>query len=93
MAEMREANCLQDESYDPSWGAWLIITYGTDIDIVIRKRFITAIKDPMTAFNIYLTLPWLTDDEDRLLGEKFKGKLPTAEAELEKGIVTRAKWQ
>jgi hypothetical protein len=77
--------------YDPSWGIWLLRKFGEEIDIAIRKRLIIAIKDPMTAFELYLELPWLTDEEDKLLEEKFKGKLPTTEADLGKGIVKRAK--
>lgn len=59
----------------------------------IRRVLIGKIQDPMRAFQAYLTFDWLTDEEDKLLEEKFKGKLPTAEKELESGIVTRAKWQ
>lgn len=93
MAEMRDAKCLEDKDYNPSWGIWLLVTFGAEMDGIMRKRLMGSIKDAMAAFGLYLTLPWLTDEEDSLLEEKFKGKLPTAEAELEKGIVTRAKWQ
>lgn len=79
--------------YEPSWGIWLLYKFGVEIDIAVRKKLILAIKDSMMAFVVYLTFSWLTSEEDKLLEEKFKGKLPTAEAELEKGIVTRAKWQ
>jgi hypothetical protein len=57
----------------------------------IRKVLIGKIQNPMMAFRLYITLSWLTDEEDKLLEEKFKGKLPAAEDELKKGIVTRAK--
>lgn len=77
--------------YDPAWGIWLLHKFGTEIDIAIRKRLIIAIKDPMTAFQVYLELAWLTTEEDILLEEKFKGKLPTAENELATGVVKRAK--
>jgi hypothetical protein len=77
--------------YDPAWGIWLLQKFGAEIDIAIRKRLIIAIKNPMMAFQVYLKFAWLTGEEDKLLEDKFKGKLPTAEAELEKGIVTRAK--
>ena len=79
--------------YEPGWGIWLLYKFGTEIDITVRKKLIITIKDSMMAFSVYLTFSWLTDDEDRLLEEKFVGKLPTAEAELRDGIVTRAKWQ
>jgi len=73
------------------WAVWDLTVRGADVDPAIRKVLISKIKDPMMAFQVYLSLAWLTDEEDKLLEEKFKGKLPTAEAELEKGIVTRAK--
>ena len=57
----------------------------------IRKVLIGKIKDPMRAFSVYLTFDWLTDEEDKLLEEKFKGKLPKAEQELATGKVTRAR--
>jgi len=80
-----------DADFNPAWGIWLLRKFGDELDIAIRKRLIIAIKDPMTAFELYLELAWLTDEEDKLLEEKFRGKLPIAEAELEKGIVKRAK--
>ena len=49
------------------------------------------ITDPMMAFQLYLRAGWLKDEEDKLLEAKFKGKLPTAEAELANGIVKRMK--
>jgi len=82
-----------DPTYAIGWGIWLLVKFGAEIDLPLRKKVIDAVKDAMTAFGLYLTLNWLTDEEDKLLEEKFKGKLPTAENELEKGIVTRAKWQ
>lgn len=91
--EMRDASCLQDKDYNPSWGVWLLISFGTGIDIIIRKRLIIAIKDPMMALRLYLDLDWLTDEEDRLLEGIFKGKLPTPEKKLTDGTLTRAKWQ
>ena len=57
----------------------------------IRKVLIGKIKDPMMAFSIYLTFDWLTDEEDKQLEDKFKGKLPTAKKELKDRIVKRAK--
>jgi hypothetical protein len=57
----------------------------------IRKVLIDKIKGPMIAFSLYVSLDFLTEEEDKLLEEKFKGKLPTAEKELEDGKVTRAK--
>jgi len=70
---------------------WTLLKLGRDAPPELRDILITKVKDPMVAFSLYLRLEWLTDEEDKLLEEKFKGKLPTAEAELKKGIVTRAK--
>mgnify|MGYP001592921162 CR=1 FL=1 len=80
-----------DKTWDAHWGIWLLQKFGTEIDISVRKRLITAVEDSMLAFRTYLDLPWLTDGEDKLLESIFEGKLPTAEEELKKGIVKRAK--
>jgi hypothetical protein len=80
-----------DRAYNPNWGLWLLGQFGTDFSTSIRKRLLAAIKDPMSAFNAYLTFAWLTSEEDKLLEEKFKQKLPAALKELDDGIVTRAK--
>ena len=87
------ADGCKDADFNPSWGIWYLYHFGEETDVRNRKKVIAAIKDPMMAFVSYLNFTWLTDDEDKLLEEKFKGKLPAAEIELEKGIVTRAKWQ
>ena len=57
----------------------------------LRLKFINNIMDPMVAFNIYISIENLTDEEDTLLKTKFEGKLPTAEKELRTGIVSRSK--
>lgn len=75
----------------PGWAAWDLQMFGEEEDIEIRKVMIVKIKEPMMAFRLYCTLSWLTGKEDVLLEAMFKGKLPTAEKELEDGIVTRAK--
>lgn len=84
----------KDADYKPWFGIWFLHTFGEEIDPSLRKKiFASSVKDPMMALQLYLSLAWLTAEEDKLLEEMFKGKLPTAEEELEKGIVTRAKWQ
>lgn len=80
-----------DDKFDQSWGVWYLVIYGEKTHPDIRKKLILRIKDPMMAFNIYCRLAWLTDEEDKLLKEKFRGKLPLAEAELSSGIAKRAK--
>ena len=85
------ARDLAENIKDQSWAYWDLHVLGAITDSEVRKILIGKIEDPMIAFNLYLSLPWLTDEEDKLLEEKFKGKLPTAEKELADGIVKRAK--
>jgi len=87
------ADGCSDKDFNPIWGIWFLHTFGAETDTTLRQKLLAAIKDSMQAFSVYLTFAWLTDEEDRLLEGKFRGKLPTAEKELENGIVTRAKWQ
>jgi len=56
-----------------------------------RANYIEDIQDPMIAFNLYVTFKHLTDAEDTLLETKFVGLLPTAEKELDDGVVVREK--
>lgn len=74
-----------------SWAAWYLEVIGNKADLEIRKCMIVKITDPMQAFSIYLGCDFLTDEEDRLLEEKFIGKLPRAEQELRDGVVRRKK--
>lgn len=74
-----------------SWVSFSLTLYFNQFDIEIRKLLIKKITDPMKAFLLYLKLKDLTDGEDRLLEEKFKGKLPQAEKELKQRIVKREK--
>ena len=82
---------MVEGTLDQSWASWYLAVLGEDNEIKLRKIMISRIKDPMMAFTLYLRLSYLTDEEDKLLELKFKGKLPTAEAELAKGIVKREK--
>ena len=74
-----------------SWAAWYLRIFGENSEISLRKKMIAQIKDSMMAFSLYCKLSWLTEEEDKLLEDKFKGRLPTAEAELAQGIVARNK--
>ena len=89
LAEM--ADGCQGKEFNPTWGLWFLHKFGEETDVNLRKKIIASIKDDMTAFSAYLTFAWLTNEEDKLLEEKFKGKLPTAEQELKDGIVARSK--
>lgn len=85
------ADGCKDNDFNPGWGVWFLHRFGEETDPSLREKILAAIKDPMMAFSVYLSLAWLTNEEDKLLEDKFKGQLPTAEAELKSGIVTRAK--
>jgi len=79
------------EHSNPAWTAWAIATIGEQYSQEDRLHELDKIQDPMTAFRLYVELPWLTDQDDKVLLSKFEGKLPTAEAELVQGIVKRKK--
>lgn len=82
---------LQDPKADESWAAWGLRRFGKQMSPEVKEGFIAKVHDPMMAFELYTRLEWLTDEEDKLLEAKFKGKVPTAEAELANGIVKRRK--
>ncbi len=82
---------MVEGTLDQSWAYWYLRVFGRKNDIGLRKKMIAHIKDSMRAFQLYLKLPWLTDEEDRLLEAKFKGRLPNAEKQLAQGIVKRMK--
>jgi hypothetical protein len=82
---------LTDPDFNPQWELWYLHYFGEQTEVNCRMKGLRLIKDPVMAFRIYRTYPWLSDEEDKLLEEKFKGKLPTAENELATGIVKRAK--
>ena len=80
-----------DSDHNSAWTVWALKKIGEKYSQADRLHELAKIQDPMTAFQLYITLPWLTDKDDELLLSKFQGKLPTAEAELAQGIVKRAK--
>ena len=84
-------NEMVEGTLDQSWAAWYLSVLGKANETKLRKVMISRIKDPMMAFSLYLKLAWLTDEEDKLLEDKFNGKLPTAEKELVDGKVTRTR--
>ena len=75
----------------PEWAVWDLTVFGKDEEVAIRKVMIAKIKEPMMAFRMYLDLDFLTTDEDKMLEDIFKGKLPRAEKELADGVTARAK--
>jgi len=80
-----------DPDHDPAWTVFAFKAIGQKYSQEDRLHVLGQIKDVMTAFTLYTEITWLTDQDDELLLSKFKGKLPTAEAELAKGIVKRKK--
>ena len=82
---------LQDSSASSAWAAWNIIKLGDKFDVEIRKSFLEKVEDPMMAFQLYIRLASLTDQEDEILKSSFEGKLPVAEKELQDEIVIRRK--
>lgn len=53
---------------------------------------ILMITKPIEAFQVYVEETDLSEEEEALLLSKFKGKLPTAEKELQTGVITRKKY-
>jgi len=80
-----------DSGHNPAWTVFTLMAIGQKYSQKDRLHVLGQIQDPMTAFHLYIKLPWLTDQDDKLLLSKFEGKLPTAEAELAQGIVKRKK--
>lgn len=76
-----------------SWAYWDLLILGEETESKIRKVLISKITDPMIVLRLYIDLTFWTDEEDKLLEAKFKGKLPTPEKQLADGTLTRAKWQ
>ena len=70
---------------------WDIYFFGADTAPELRKVMLEHISDQMTAFSLYISCPFLDDEDDNMLKAKFQGKLPTAEKELIDGKVTRTK--
>ena len=71
------------------WAVWDLKILGKETHPEVRKVLISKLTDPMLTFRLYLDLDFWTDEEDRLLEAKFKGKLPQAEKELQEGVVQR----
>jgi len=74
------------------WVLWFFLQLRKILTPKIRERLLASLGDcPATKFSLFLDVEDLTDKEDRLLMKGFEGRLPTAEAELESGIVQRKK--
>jgi len=78
---------LSDKYTNRGWAVFSLLRL--DLDRDLRLDFIKKIEDPMMAFQLYLRIKNLSEEEEGALKLKFKGKLPVAEKELEDGIVKR----
>lgn len=76
---------------DPGWYVWTYLTIKDKCDAYMRRKLLMCIKDPAQAFNIYITLIDISDEEDAILVSKFGGKVPTMETELSTKVVKRQK--
>jgi len=81
---------LVDDKGSEGWAPWIIIKAKAEIGSDVVDMFISKIKDPMSAMQLYLKCDSLTTTSDALLVAKYEGKLPVAEKELQDGIITRA---
>ena len=88
--ELMIANLTDPECRD-GWTHWYLIFLGERSSATLRKGSIACIRHPMTAFALYCDLDFFTEEEEKLLIAKFKGKLPMAEKELATGVVVRKK--
>lgn len=77
------------------WAVWLLNNFGDEFDVHCRRKFIEKIaknkSTEMHAFLIWRDALWLTDEEDALLEAIWKGRLPTVEDEIRKGLHPRKK--
>ena len=80
-----------DKNSEESWGVWCIMFYHDYLEADLIKIVMGKITNEMTAFQMYIEMDNLSDEEDAILEGKFKGKIPTAEDELKNGIITRKK--
>ncbi len=81
----------KENTLPEAWIVWTFIKFGAQLGEDIRLRLLTKVVTPMTAFQMYLKIIFLTDNEDIALKTVFGGQLPVAEKELDDGIVVRAK--
>jgi hypothetical protein len=86
---------VNDPIVPVQWAIWLLKNFGDEFDTHCRRRFIEKLsKDNMMemhAFLIWRDTPWLTDEEDAMLETIWRGKLPTVEDELRRGLHPRKK--
>lgn len=82
---------IADGTVTDSWVAWTLMVIGEHLSEKLREYLIRKLQEPMLAAHLYMRITWLTDNEDNLLLDKFRGKLPVVEKRLEEGIAKREK--
>ena len=82
---------INDTSLGDGWAYWNLTSFESEFDINIKKMFLSKVKEPMIAFQLFKVLKETTKSEETILRNKFRGKLPTAEKELRDGILIREK--
>lgn len=78
---------LKDNLADEAWVRWCFEFYYDSWDDELRLECLKKIKNEMVAFKIYLDFEKLTDKEEKILKNKFEGKLPVAEKQLKDGKI------
>ena len=68
-----------------------LIAISDELSSELRIEFIKKIKDPMTAFQVYMRIKKSTEEENTLLKDKFEDFLPTVKKELKEGKIKRVK--
>lgn len=82
---------FEDPEFRPGWIMWFFKRFYSDISPNIRKKLLEHIKDAMQNFKLYTELENIENEDEVIVLNKFKGKLPQAEKELQVGMIKRAK--
>lgn len=78
-------------SYSERWAYWTLMDHGDQMTTAMRASFMKRITNPLSACSIYIDCGWLTDDDDILLFDMFKDKMPNAIKKLNDGSLVRSK--
>ena len=72
------------DAYNPtqSWATSMLLVYDGQLDIGVRKKFFSFIKDDMTNYSLWKRLKNISSEEKNVLRDSFRGKLPNVEKRL-----------
>ncbi len=87
---------LLDRKIDEAWAMWVLNNYYEKLNDRLVRAIMRLIKHPMSAFQFYMKHERLAKNHEKIIINKFKGKLPKAEKELKNNVVKRTKdktWQ